>query len=268
MEKCKCLTAKGDRCSRLGKPEYHGYCFQHKACKTPMKVSPKKNPTKVDDHKRALRKLAKIEALEKRIAAQKQIVVAKATKPKPLPKPIKKVKKVSPIRPINPDLDADTAFILFMHMDPKTIVKVCSSSKYNNICTNKFWRSRLRQDFHIDSKRKTGASNVYKTVAQYYYDIEKRFDEAVNDMHYYAMSVSYGTYKYFMSDEQAKNLFKNIATRMVYIEKSENYGKYMIYTVNIGRIILKNNLSKEDILSRILSATLSTKKRDLSINLI
>ena len=55
MEKCKCLTAKGDRCSRLGKPEYHGYCFQHKACKTPVKVfhaKPKvKKPTKVDKKK-------------------------------------------------------------------------------------------------------------------------------------------------------------------------------------------------------------------------
>ena len=45
MEKCKCLTAKGDRCSRFGKPEYHGYCFQHKACKTPVKTI-KVSPTK------------------------------------------------------------------------------------------------------------------------------------------------------------------------------------------------------------------------------
>ena len=93
--KCKCLTAKGDRCSRLGKTEYKGYCFQHKDCKTPVKnvkVSPAKpkvkKPTikkpikKIDDaeHKKALRKLAKIEALEKRIAAQSQIV---KYKPKP-----------------------------------------------------------------------------------------------------------------------------------------------------------------------------------------
>ena len=64
-----------------------------------------------------------------------------------------------------------------MHMDPKTIVKVCSSSKYNKICDNKFWRARLRQDFHIDSKRKTGALNVCQTSKQYYYDIEKQFDD-------------------------------------------------------------------------------------------
>ena len=143
--KCKCLTAKGVRCSRIGKTEYHGYCFQHKDCKSPVKVSPTKpkvkKPTKVDEHKRALRKLAKIEDLEKRIAAQSQIV---KYKPKPLPKkPVKKVKNVSPVG--IPYMPREMIVKMFLHMDPKTIIQTCTSSKYNEICTDKFWTVKLKE---------------------------------------------------------------------------------------------------------------------------
>lgn len=66
---CNCITAKGTICSRAGKLEYGGYCFQHKNCKTPSFKG--NSPT---------RKI----------------------KPKPLPKrPIKIVKPKTPVTSIN-----------------------------------------------------------------------------------------------------------------------------------------------------------------------
>lgn len=254
MEKCKCLTSKGSRCSRLGKAEYKGYCFQHKNCKTPVstklsikKPIVKKRSTKVDENKKALRKLAKIEELGKRIAAQQLATY----KPKPLPKPVKKVK--------NPDLNRDAALVLFMHMDPKTIIKVCSASKYNQICDNKFWRMRLRQDFHIDSKRKEAASEVYRKVAQFYYNIEKKFDTEISKSGSYSASIRRDTAHYFMSEKQADSLFKSapIPIIMIHISNSDRHiGKYIIYK----NLFFKDGVSKENVLEALLLINLPKKK--------
>ena len=65
---------------------------------------------------------------------------------------------------------------MFQHMDPKAVIQTCTSSKYNDVCDNDFWKLKLKQDFGISDKRKTGVSKL-EDVAWFYYEVEKDFDK-------------------------------------------------------------------------------------------
>ena len=200
--------------------------------------------------------MAKIEDLEKRIAAQKQIV---KYKPKPLPKRINKNVSLPVGMPYMP---REMMIKMFQHMDPKTIIQTCTSSKYNEVCDDTFWRMKLKSDFDILSKRKTGVSDVYKRIARFYYDIEKDFDKNM-ERHLYTVQVTKKTAKLFMSAGKAKELFKGVELGQIHIIR-EPYNRYSVRFIRMGAlapgVLIDNDVPRKFILLGILKTIIPKKE--------
>ena len=157
---CNCLTEKGTLCTRPGKPEYNGYCFQHKNCE---KSLVRKSPVK-------------------------------KIKPKPLPKrPIKStgiiVKSKSPIK--IPILPMDMMKEVYLHLSPEDVVKTCTSSKDKSICNDKFWKLKLKKDFGLMYLKPIGTFEFYVKVAKIYKTLEKKFDNEIKKSGTFKIHISH-----------------------------------------------------------------------------
>ena len=220
-----------------GKPQYGGYCFQHKNCKTPFKGN---SPP--------IRRI----------------------KPKPLPKrPAKSVGKNS-IKPKSPKrslpiLPMDMMSEIYLHMDPETVVKTCASSKDKTICNDKFWKLKLKRDFGITYGEPAflfaGPLQFYVKIAKSYNALEKKFDLKIKSDGVFVIHIDKHTKTnlgdveepFIESLKKGNNIFLEFPSVMLDVRPSINYkGKYDLYDFVYGTIA--DNLSKKSLLLDITQA--------------
>lgn len=243
---CKCITEKGTVCSRPGKPEYGGNCFQHQHCKIPSSKgsSPNKSPTRRSP--------------------------VKKIKPKPLPKrPTKAiVKRKSPIKIPISVLPMDVISEIYLQMDPQDVVQTCAASKDKTICNDKFWKLKLKKDFGLAYQKPTGCLKFYIKVAKIYTTLEKEFDTKTKGGWPFKLRMGH-KFQQAPTDikqkyENSDNFFLEFPDIVLYARQSKTYkNKYeIIYPDwNNGEVdLIKDNLSKRSLLLDITQAKVLLKK--------
>lgn len=165
-KRCLCITASGKRCSREG--TYSGYCFQHnnkctKSIKiTKMKRSPKKRVTAT---KKVITKPVKPKAKKvKNLRTSTTKKQKTERKTKFIPK-IPKTPKKKSIQKITftgiPEVDRQ----ILLRLHSKDLTNACSTDVYTkSLCTNEFWKDKIKIEFPKYVSRKHKEHKSYKRV--------------------------------------------------------------------------------------------------------